>query len=217
MNICNYRPQRSTPPPPSGSRLRHTVNEQSVRILLECILVCGILLHIHERLSVRIWKQIHINVIKQSEMWQCDICTEDNYYVLMFTKLLPIMTWKSHIHMDAINYYEQLDLIIDWWRQWKFSSELLHIKLSADDTGYFKINVLCNVFKKGICNDFTFCMCRYMCYLLLWWVDTGKNVIEIPVLRNVQNCWLRFRSFTLLCTKDWIKINYICTLFVYEM
>ena len=31
-------PQEQTPPPP-GSRLRHTVNERPVRILLECILV----------------------------------------------------------------------------------------------------------------------------------------------------------------------------------
>ena len=31
-------PAKETPPPP-GSRFRHTVNERSVRILLECILV----------------------------------------------------------------------------------------------------------------------------------------------------------------------------------
>ena len=35
-----YTPwSRYTPPPPPGSRLRHTVNERPVRILLECILV----------------------------------------------------------------------------------------------------------------------------------------------------------------------------------
>ena len=33
------------PPPPPGSRLRDTVNELPVRILLECILVCGFFLH----------------------------------------------------------------------------------------------------------------------------------------------------------------------------
>ena len=32
-------PGPDPPPPPPGSRLQHTVNERSVRILLECILV----------------------------------------------------------------------------------------------------------------------------------------------------------------------------------
>ena len=34
------RPSPTRPPPPPGSRLRDTVNERPVRILLECILVC---------------------------------------------------------------------------------------------------------------------------------------------------------------------------------
>ena len=34
-------PPGSMHPPPPGSRLRHTVNERPVRILLECILVCN--------------------------------------------------------------------------------------------------------------------------------------------------------------------------------
>ena len=55
-------PREETHPPPPGSRLRHTINERPVRILLECILVfhcvriltcalCPLFSHTHQRTS----------------------------------------------------------------------------------------------------------------------------------------------------------------------
>ena len=49
-------PLKQTPPrsrhPPPGSRLRHTVNERPVRILLECILVANLLTFLQFRVMV---------------------------------------------------------------------------------------------------------------------------------------------------------------------
>ena len=51
--------QEQTPPeadtPPPGSRLRHTVNEWPVRILLECILVTPVCDSVHRGVSVHGW------------------------------------------------------------------------------------------------------------------------------------------------------------------
>ena len=60
-------PQEQTPPPrsrylPTISRLRHTVNERPVRILLECILVmCMVKIISYRNLSVQAYKLLTIS------------------------------------------------------------------------------------------------------------------------------------------------------------
>ena len=101
-----HAPREQTPPgtkyiPPAGSRLRHTVNERPVRILLECILVkCVTIIkitleHSYTNTDPTLFaiSPLYWSVYLQNATMQ----TIRSYFKLIRSNILPLQNWITSI------------------------------------------------------------------------------------------------------------------------